>query len=68
MKEVKKQKPITQMKLASRTIFSLKPTKIKPSKKIYSRKGKNDHSGIFFHSVFQSVSPKNTVSLSHLRF
>ncbi|TGM03872.1 hypothetical protein EHQ79_06140 [Leptospira jelokensis] len=48
MKEAKKPKPISQIKLASRTIFSLKPTKVKPSKKIYSRKGKNDLSGIFF--------------------
>lgn len=48
----KKGKPIAQIKLASRTIFSLKPTKIKPSKKIYSRKGKNDLSGILSFFVF----------------
>lgn len=48
----KKGKPIAQIKLASRTIFSLKPTKIKPSKKIYSRKGKNDLSGILSYLVF----------------
>ncbi|MCW7471502.1 hypothetical protein [Leptospira kanakyensis] len=53
MKEVKKTKPIVQIKMASRTIFSLKPTKVKPSKKIYSRKGKNGHSGI---SVFIPIS------------
>ncbi|ABZ98224.1 Hypothetical protein LEPBI_I2122 [Leptospira biflexa serovar Patoc strain 'Patoc 1 (Paris)'] len=52
MKE--KGKPIKQIKLASRMIFTLKPTKIKPSKKIYSRKGKNDLSGIlsYFLSRF----------------
>ncbi|XDD41607.1 hypothetical protein AB3N58_09815 [Leptospira sp. WS60.C2] len=49
----KKRKPtaITEIKLASRTIFSLKPTKIKPSKKIYSRKGNKDLSGMFFNVI-----------------
>ncbi|TGL02216.1 hypothetical protein EHQ43_17815 [Leptospira bouyouniensis] len=59
----KKGKPIAQIKLASRTIFSLKPTKIKPSKKIYSRKGKNDLSGILSYLVFHFQFTLNLISL-----
>ncbi|MCW7459269.1 hypothetical protein ND856_13475 [Leptospira bandrabouensis] len=48
MKTKGKPKQISQIKAASRMIFSMKPTKVKPSKKLYSRKKKEDHSGIGF--------------------
>ncbi|XDD52924.1 hypothetical protein AB3N62_10560 [Leptospira sp. WS4.C2] len=48
MKTKGKEKQVSQIKLASRMIFSMKPTKVKPSKKLYSRKKKQDHSGIEF--------------------
>lgn len=48
MKAKGKQNQVSQIKAASRMIFSMKPTKVKPSKKLYSRKKKEDHSRIEF--------------------
>lgn len=54
MKTKGKPKQVSQIKAASRMIFSMKPTKVKPSKKLYSRKKKEDHSGIEFLLSFFS--------------
>ncbi|WP_165779493.1 hypothetical protein [Leptospira harrisiae] len=54
MKTKGKPKQVSQIKAASRMIFSMKPTKVKPSKKLYSRKKKEDHSVIEFLLSFFS--------------
>ncbi len=57
MKKNKKQElnQVVFVKVASRILFSGKPTKIKPSKKIYSRKNQKEDSGVE-HSTFQLIA------------
>ncbi|MDF3819210.1 hypothetical protein P3G55_04835 [Leptospira sp. 96542] len=55
MKQKKIKNSVSGIKKASRIIFALKPTKIKPSGKLYSRK-KKDLSGILIFSFFKPTS------------
>jgi hypothetical protein len=54
----RKEKPnpnsVQMVKVASRILFSGRPTKVKPSKKIYSRK-KKDLSGVDFSLIPNST-------------